>query len=196
MTVRPPIAKRFRRGAGNFLSGWSVLANQRWYATIGAMTDDRWKRIRVLFLDSDGVLTEGGVYVDEEGRELRRFSIKDGYGIAKLLRSGVEVAVISRSPAEPVVARARRLGISRIHTGEKDKVARAEAILAELGYSWAEAAFMGDDIPDLPLLGKVGLALAPADAVSTVRAAAHWVASAPGGRGAIREVADLMVPEE
>lgn len=152
-----------------------------------------WNRIKVLLLDSDGVLTDGGVYLPESGEnELRRFSIKDGFGITRLLSTGFPIAVISRSPSTPVRVRCERLGITQVHLGIQNKVEQAGKVIESLGLSWAETAFMGDDVPDLDLLRTVGLSLAPADAANEVIREVDWVSQFPGGHGAVREVCDSI----
>ena len=152
-----------------------------------------WERIQILLLDSDGVLTDGGVYLPEEGGvEMRRFNIKDGLGITRLLGEDFPVAVISRSPSTPVRNRCERLGIGHIFLGAKDKVACAEELLQTLEIPWENAAFMGDDLPDLPLLAKVGLAMAPRDAAAEVVDRVDWVSGFDGGQGAVREACDQI----
>lgn len=152
-----------------------------------------WGRIKALLLDSDGVLTDGGVYIPENSApEFRRFDIKDGYGITRLLGNGFPVAVISRSPSAPVQTRCQRLGIRNVFIGVLDKVACAEGFLQKEGIDWADAAFMGDDVPDLPLMDRVGFSLAPADASEEVLSVVDWVSSRKGGHGAVREVCDRI----
>ncbi len=152
-----------------------------------------WGRIKALLLDSDGVLTDGGVYLPEnDAPEFRRFDIKDGFGLTRLLGAGFPIAVISRSPSVPVQTRCRRLGIENAFVGVADKVTCAESFLRKQGIEWEAAAFMGDDVPDLPLLRQVGLSLAPADASEEVRKAVTWVSGRNGGQGAVREVCDRI----
>ncbi|MGE9291323.1 MAG: KdsC family phosphatase, partial [Puniceicoccales bacterium] len=135
-----------------------------------------WARIKVLLLDSDGVLTDGGVYLPESGGpEIRRFDIKDGFGITRLLDVGFPIGVISRSPSTPVETRCKRLGIPHIYLGAKNKVACAEEILESLNLSWEDAAFMGDDVPDLPLLEKVAFPLTPANGSPEVATKVKWI---------------------
>ena len=153
----------------------------------------QWERIKVLLLDSDGVLTDGGVFLPDSGEpEFRRFDIKDGFGITRLLSSGFPIAVISRSPSVPVSVRCKRLGIPHVFLGVEDKSACARDLLATLGMDWESAAFMGDDLPDLPLLEKVAYPLAPADASPEVIRVASWVSRKPGGFGAVREACDCI----
>ncbi len=153
----------------------------------------QWEQIKVLLLDSDGVLTDGGVFLPESGEsEFRRFDIKDGFGITRLLAEGFPIAVISRSPSVPVRNRCRRLGIPHVFLGVSDKVACARELLTTLDLTWECAAFMGDDLPDLPLLEKVAFPLAPADASPEVIRTASWVSRKRGGFGAVREACDVI----
>jgi 3-deoxy-D-manno-octulosonate 8-phosphate phosphatase (KDO 8-P phosphatase) len=152
-----------------------------------------WGRIKLLLLDSDGVLTDGGVYLPEsEGPEIRRFDIKDGFGITRLLGEGFPIGVISRSPSTPVRVRCERLGIPHIFLGAKDKVDCAKQILNQLNLDWSDMAFMGDDVPDLPLLEKVGFSLTPQNGAFEVREKVMWVSQFPGGGGAVREACDKI----
>lgn len=151
------------------------------------------RRARLLALDSDGVLTDGGVYLFEDGRQFRRFNIKDGLGLKRVMRAGLHVAIISASQVEAVRHRAVQLGIDELHLGVADKLAVLRQLCATHDLTLAEVAFMGDDLTDLPVLQQVGLPCAPADAVEAVRAAAALVTSSQGGHGAVREVCDLLV---
>ena len=152
-----------------------------------------WERVRALLLDSDGVLTDGGIYLPETAEaEFRRFDIKDGFGIARLVARKFPIAVISRSPSVPVRTRCERLGIPDVFLGIEDKDACAGEYLDRIGVDWSETAFMGDDVPDLPLLRKVGYPLAPADASPEVHGAAVWISRRSGGHGAVREACDRI----
>ncbi len=149
-------------------------------------------RVRMVLFDSDGVLTDGGVYIDEVGTQMRRFDIKDGAGIARLVKGGWIVGVVSASSVEVVRGRMEGLGATEIHLGVPDKVVSVEGILAKHGLGWDELAFMGDDRADIGVLRRVGLAGAPADAVEEVLAVVNWVSRCPGGKGAAREFCDLI----
>lgn len=160
------------------------------------MIDDLHKRasqIRLLALDSDGVLTDGGVYIDDEGREFRRFDIKDGLGLKRVMQAGIHVALISGSDAEPVLHRARKLGITEVHIGVSDKLACLEEICVRLGIQLHEVAYMGDDLPDLPVLRAVRLPCVPADAVVEMNEVAIIVTEKAGGVGAVREICELLI---
>jgi 3-deoxy-D-manno-octulosonate 8-phosphate phosphatase (KDO 8-P phosphatase) len=155
-----------------------------------------WQRaqaIRLLLLDVDGVLTDGRLYFDAKGETLKVFHVRDGHGIKMAQRAGLEVALLSGRRSDAAFHRARELGINRFYEGLRDKVATLEELLHDLNLSPREAAMVGDELVDLPVLARVGLAVAVADAVPEVKAAAHWVTSLPGGRGAVREVTDLLL---
>ena len=149
--------------------------------------------IRFLALDIDGVLTDGGVTWDSERVESRRFDIKDGLGIVRLLEAGGVVAVISSSPSQAGIPRLQALGITELHVGVSDKVVTLTEVLARHHVAPQSAAYIGDDLPDLGCLDLVGFPIAPADAVTQVRSRARYVTRAAGGRGAVREVSDLML---
>lgn len=183
-----------------FLAGppqvpWSAVATspQRPYGvTVSELA--ALKSLKLLVLDVDGVLTPGGrVHYSAEGNDQVEFSIRDGMGIKLLQRAGVEVALLSGRDAAPVRARARDLGIEHLMLGVEHKVPRLRAFADELGVSLSQIAYMGDDLNDLPVLAEVGFAAAPGDAQPEVRRAAHWVSGAGGGRGAVRELAELIV---
>jgi 3-deoxy-D-manno-octulosonate 8-phosphate phosphatase (KDO 8-P phosphatase) len=147
--------------------------------------------IRLLLLDVDGVLTDGRLYYGADGEALKAFDVKDGHGIV-LLRAHVQLGVISGRPGKASQKRLEELRFQHLVFGERDKLA-GYASLAHLGVPDAEVAYMGDDVNDVGLLRKVGLAAAPADARPEARDVAHFVASARGGRGAVRELCDLIL---
>ena len=151
--------------------------------------------IRLLALDADGVLTDGRIYIaDASGREWAMgFSVKDGYGIRRVLGAGLEVGVISGRDSYGLRLRLGELGIRRTALRCRDKRAALEQMLEELQIESRQAAFVGDDVPDLPAMREAGLAIAVADAHPAVRAEAHWVTSSGGGRGAVREVCDFLL---
>lgn len=149
--------------------------------------------IRLVALDIDGVLSDGTISIDSEGLERRVFDIKDGLGVVQLVQAGISVVVISSSSSQAGVARLERLGVSPVLTGVPDKWAALHELMASHGLSEENVAFMGDDLPDLPCLQRVGLPTAPANAVSAVTDVATWVSEHPGGRGAVRELSDLLV---
>jgi 3-deoxy-D-manno-octulosonate 8-phosphate phosphatase (KDO 8-P phosphatase) len=153
----------------------------------------RARGIRLLILDVDGVLTDGRLYYDAKGETLKVFHVRDGHGIKMAQRGGIEVAFLSGRRSDAAFHRARELEINRFYEGVRDKVAILEELLAALNLTDQEVAAVGDELVDLPLFQRVGLAVAVADAVPEVRAAAHWVTRLPGGKGAVREVCDLIL---
>jgi len=155
--------------------------------------NERLKKIRLLILDVDGVMTDGRIIFDSNGVESKFFNVKDGHGIKMLQRAGIEVAIISGRQSEVVTIRAAELGIERVFQKATDKRAPYEQILADTGLSDREIAFLGDDLIDIPVLRRVGFAAAPADAVAEVIPFVHYVTQKAGGWGAVRELADLLL---
>lgn len=149
--------------------------------------------VRIAFFDVDGVLTDGGVYFSEHGETLKRFSILDGHGLKLLRQAGITPAVITGRDSKPLRVRLEALGIAHVRYGTENKLPAAEAMLAELGLAWTQAAGIGDDWPDLPVLTRCRFAAAPANAHCEVRAIAHHVTTARGGEGAGREFCDLLL---
>ncbi len=149
--------------------------------------------VRVAFFDVDGVLTDGGLYFSESGETLKRFNTLDGQGLKMLQRVGITPAVITGRDSQPLRVRLAALGITHVHYGTEDKRPAAEETLQALGLTWSQAAAMGDDWPDLPMLCRSAMACAPLNAHAEVKAAAHYVTSARGGDGAAREFCDLLV---
>lgn len=149
--------------------------------------------VRVVFLDVDGVLTDGGLYFTEAGETLKRFHSLDGHGIKLLQQVGITVAVVTGRDSAPLRLRLNALGVQHARFGTEDKRPAAEDILTTLGLTWAQAAAMGDDWPDLPLLRRCAFAAAPANAHAEVRALAHFTSSARGGEGAVRDLCDLLL---
>jgi 3-deoxy-D-manno-octulosonate 8-phosphate phosphatase (KDO 8-P phosphatase) len=155
-----------------------------------------WQRaglIKLVILDVDGVLTDGRLYFDKAGEAFKVFHVRDGHGIKMLQHAGIEVAFLSGRRSDAAYHRARELGINRFHEGLRDKAPVLTQIRADLNLAPEEVATVGDELVDLPLFQRVGLAVAVADAVPEVRDAAHWVTSNPGGQGAVREVCDLIL---
>ena len=150
-------------------------------------------RVKALLLDVDGVLTDGSVEFDSEGRTAARFDIKDGAGLVRLHRTGCLIGVVSGRRAPESEIRLRSLGIEEIHLAVEDKGAAVRGILDRHGVHRKEACFVGDDLPDLAAFAEVGFPVAVADAVKTVRDAASYVTSKRGGHGAVREVCDLLL---
>src|SRR4051812_7121412 len=136
--------------------------------------------VRVAFFDVDGVLTDGGVYLSAEGEMLKRFHILDGLGLKLLQRAGITPAVITGRDSPPLRARLAALGVDHVHYGTEDKAPAAERTLAALGLGWGDAAGIGDDWPDLPVLRRCAFSAAPSNAHAEVRAQVSWVAPQAG----------------
>lgn len=151
------------------------------------------KEIRLLLLDVDGVLTDGTITYGSSGTELKSFNIKDGFGIRLLREAGVEVGIITARRSEAVERRAQDLKLAHLYQGATNKIEAFEKILAEQKLIPQQVAYMGDDWLDLPLLSRVGLAATVADGVAEVKAVAHYVTKQNGGRGAVRELCELIV---
>jgi 3-deoxy-D-manno-octulosonate 8-phosphate phosphatase (KDO 8-P phosphatase) len=149
-------------------------------------------RIRLVAMDVDGTLTDGGLYMDGE-RELKKFNVRDGYGIVEMMRSGIEVAFVSGRYSAATDARARDLGVFRVVNGTGDKLRDLSSMADELGLAPAEVAFIGDDVPDVPCVEWAGLGVAVGDAAREVKAAADMVLHARGGEGAVREAAEYIM---
>ncbi|MGA8513407.1 MAG: HAD hydrolase family protein [Burkholderiaceae bacterium] len=153
----------------------------------------RAQAVRVVFFDVDGVLTDGGLHFTEAGETLKRFHVLDGQGFKLLQRAGIHIAVITGRDSAPLRIRLQALGIQHAVYGTEDKRPAAEAILKTLGLDWTQAAAMGDDWPDLPLLSRCALACVPSNAHAENRAVAHYMTQRPGGQGAARELCDLVL---
>lgn len=151
------------------------------------------KRIRYLLLDVDGVMTNGTLFFDESGRELKGFSIYDGHGIVLLRPSGIGVGILSGRTSSVVSWRAKELRIEDVYQGIHDKAAAYEAILEKRQLRDEEVAYIGDDLIDLPVLRRVGLAVAVANAIEGVKKEVDWVTKRRGGEGAVREVIDFLL---
>ena len=154
---------------------------------------ERARRVRLLVLDVDGVLTDGRLHVTAHGEDVKVFHVRDGSGIVALQRAGVPVAIISGRDSPAVVRRAAELGIAHLRQGVQDKGAALDELLRETGVAAEALGCVGDDTPDLPMLRRAAFAVAVADAHATARAVAHWVTPSPGGHGAVRETCDLLL---
>ncbi len=151
------------------------------------------EKIRLVAFDIDGVFTDGRFYLSDEGIESKAFNTQDGYGIRQLIKAGIVVAVISGRSSGAVARRMAELKVRHVVQGCPDKVAALDAIIAELGIPKEECAYVGDDVPDLPLLRHVGYPIAVANAVSSVRDYCVRTTTASGGFGAVREVCELVL---
>jgi 3-deoxy-D-manno-octulosonate 8-phosphate phosphatase (KDO 8-P phosphatase) len=148
---------------------------------------------RLVAFDVDGVFTDGRFYLSDDGVETKAFSTQDGFGIRQLLKAGVAVAVISGRRSGAVERRMAELGVEHVIQGCADKPAAFDELAGKLGIEAADCVYVGDDIPDLPLLSKVGYSIAVANAVSAVRDFCDYTTEAPGGQGAVREVCELVL---
>jgi 3-deoxy-D-manno-octulosonate 8-phosphate phosphatase (KDO 8-P phosphatase) len=159
------------------------------------MTDLREKLlpVRLLMLDVDGVLTDGSILIDDEGRESKRFHVRDGHGLKMLMKLGIDVVIATGRVSRALVHRALDLGVREVYQGVRDKRGLMETIGAQKGLSIREMAFMGDDIVDVAALRQAGFAATVADAEDAVKAHVHFVTRRAGGRGAVREICDLLI---
>jgi 3-deoxy-D-manno-octulosonate 8-phosphate phosphatase (KDO 8-P phosphatase) len=155
--------------------------------------DEKAARVRLFLMDVDGVLTDGGIILDGEGRETKRFHVRDGHGIKMLQRAGVETGIITGRTSQVVEVRARELGVRIVRQGAHEKGRVLKEVLAELGVAPEESAYVGDDIVDLPVFREVGFSAAPRDAEPYVLDAVDFVSSRPGGMGAVREIIDYVL---
>ncbi len=161
--------------------------------TVSAEIRARAARVELLVLDVDGVLTDGSLFLGDGSVEYKAFHSRDGLGIKLLLDGGVEVAVITGRRSTVVTERMASLGVRRVHQGHDEKGPVLESILQGLGIDGSRAACVGDDLPDLPMMRACGLAVAVADADPRVASRAHWRTGSAGGRGAVREVCELIL---
>jgi 3-deoxy-D-manno-octulosonate 8-phosphate phosphatase (KDO 8-P phosphatase) len=151
------------------------------------------KKIKLLLLDVDGVLTDGRIILDNQGNELKAFHVRDGHGIKLAQRAGIVIGIITGRKAEVVNIRARELAIEEVHQGALDKILVYESVLGRYGLRDDEVAFIGDDIVDAGILRRVGLSVAVADCDPAVKPHADMVTKAAGGRGAVREVINFLL---
>jgi len=151
------------------------------------------KLIKLLLLDVDGVLTDGRIILDNLGNELKAFHVRDGHGIKMAQRSGIKIGIITGRKSEVVNIRARELGIQEVHQGVHEKIAVYDALLAKYGLQNEEVAYMGDDVVDLDIFSRAGLAVTVADADPAVRPYVDMIMKTAGGRGAVREFINLLL---
>lgn len=154
---------------------------------------ERLSKIKLLALDSDGVLTDGGVYISEDGLSFRRFDIKDGLGLRNMLDAGLPVVILSSSPDRSILNRAHTLGITMAYIGVVNKLETLRGICQTLDVAMDQVCYMGDDLPDVAVMQEVGFACTPADAVPEIQAAADLICKHGGGHGAVREVCDILI---
>jgi len=153
----------------------------------------RAKKVKVLLLDVDGILTDGKIIFTSSGEEIKCFSVFDGLGIKLLQNMGIEVGILSSRISKPLEIRAKELGIKVVIQGELNKLEAFEKFLLETGIKPEEVAYMGDDLIDIPVLKKVGFAITVPNAWDLVKQYAHYVTKRPGGNGAVREVAEIIL---
>ncbi len=155
--------------------------------------EEELKRITLVVMDVDGVLTDGRIILGTNGQEFKCFNVKDGHGVVLLHRAGIKTALITGRRSEAVQIRAQELGIALVFQDCKDKLETYEELKAATGAQDQEIAYIGDDLVDIPIMRRVGVAVAVADAHPQVKEVAHLVTQAPGGRGAVRELAELIL---
>ena len=157
------------------------------------MSEDWATRIKLLILDVDGVMTDGRVILNARGEEIKRFYVRDGYGVKRLLAVGIDVVIITGRKSKAVECRAKELGIQEIYQGVKQKGSLCREVIARKNLIKDQVCCMGDDLPDLPVFSQAGISIAVADAASEVRDAANHVTEQKGGHGAVREVCELIL---
>lgn len=157
---------------------------------------DKAKKIKLLAFDVDGVMTDGSVTYDENGVEYKTFNVKDGHGLVRIQHAGFITAIITARHNGTVKHRFENLGVTEIHQGKKFKLPVLEEILRKYNLTFDEVAYMGDDLPDICILEKVGLACCPNDAVDEVKRICHFISNKNGGRGAVRELTDLVLDSQ
>jgi 3-deoxy-D-manno-octulosonate 8-phosphate phosphatase (KDO 8-P phosphatase) len=157
------------------------------------MTDNRLKQIALILLDVDGVLTTGQVIYNDDGRETKVFHVRDGLGIRMLMEAGIRVGIVTGRRSMALAHRCRNLGITLLKDGIRDKAAALEEILKETGVAAAATAFVGDDLPDLPIMRRVGVPIAVGDAHDLVKQTAAITTQAMGGCGAVREISERIL---
>ena len=157
---------------------------------------ERAKKVKLLLLDVDGVLTNGEIVFDETGREIKFFHVTDGMGIKLLQKAGIKVGIISSRYSKVTAIRAKELGIDIVFQGKFEKLEVFERVIKKLGLSKEEVAYIGDDWVDIPILKRVGLAVTVPNSQEPVKEFAHFVTSKEGGKGAVREVCDLILKSQ
>ena len=163
----------------------TVLSNEQ--------IEGRAKAIRLVCFDVDGTLTDGRLFFDEQGHELKAFHVHDGQGLRLLEDSGIKVALITARKSEIVIARGRDLGLQHVYTGVSDKFTLLKELCERETLALSQVAYMGDDFPDLACLQSVGLSACPADAIASIQNAVHWRSSFAGGLGAARQFCNLIL---
>lgn len=154
---------------------------------------ERLSRVKLLALDVDGVLTDGGLYYTDSGVELKKFNAKDDQGIQMVMKAGIRVAIVTTTPSRAVLHRAKQLDIRFVFTGVSDKLIVLKDLCNQLGITLAQVAYVGDDITDLPILGLVGCPLTVADAMPENQDSAIYITELAGGQGCVREICNIIL---
>ncbi|MEE3651452.1 MULTISPECIES: 3-deoxy-manno-octulosonate-8-phosphatase KdsC [unclassified Brenneria] len=163
------------------------------YGPVDRRVLDKARDVRLLISDVDGVLSDGLIYMGNQGEELKTFNVRDGYGIRCLLTSGIDVAIITGRTANMLVDRCKTLGITHLYQGQSDKLLAFRDLLDKLAVTADQVAYIGDDLIDWPVMAQVGLSVAVADAHPLLLPRADYVTRIAGGRGAVRELCDLIL---
>lgn len=153
----------------------------------------RLAKVKLLALDVDGVLTDGGLYYTDSGEELKKFNVKDGLGLKLIIQAGIAVAIITASTANATRHRAKKLGIPHVFIGVEDKLSVLQQLCDDLGFDLSQVAYVGDDINDLPIMERIGCPMTVADAIPANQEKAIYVTQLAGGRGAVREICQLLL---
>jgi len=154
---------------------------------------ERAKKIKLAIFDVDGVMTDGSLYLADDGQEFKAFNSLDGHGMKMLKRSGVELAIITGRSSQLVALRAINLGVTHLYQGSEDKLTAFLELLEKTGHDPAECAYMGDDVVDLPVMRRCGLAVCVPAAPALVKQHSHYITQLPGGGGAVRELCELIM---
>ncbi len=162
-------------------------------AIIASLKTDKLRKIKLLLLDVDGVLTDGSIVYDDRGKEIKAFNVKDGLGIRLLMEAGIDVGIVTGRSSKALKYRCENLDISYIFDGVREKSKILDSILTRTGLQSEQIAFIGDDLPDLPLMRKIGLSIAVADAHEKVISVSDLVTESKGGKGAVREICEHIL---
>lgn len=153
-------------------------------------------KIKLIAFDVDGVLTNGDIIYSENGEELKVFNVKDGHGLAMLNHKGFLTAIITARQTSIIDKRAKELGITHVYQGYKNKINALQDLMVKYNLDYSEIAYVGDDMPDICVLEKIGIAFCPNDAVEEVKKICHFISSKDGGKGAVREISDFIFSEK
>jgi len=164
--------------------------------TGGVKMDEKLKKIKLLILDVDGVMTDGRIIIDEKGKEYRSFNVKDGFGIVAMIKSGLKVAIITSKESKVTEKRAKKLNIELIYQGTLNKKKAYDDIKDRLALRDEDICYIGDDMVDIPPMEKAGLKVAVADAADDVKKIADYITKKDGGKGAIREIAEMILKSQ